>query len=99
MGKVYSSNKKMDQDSHGFGHMFYKKQSGGSISAITNLLLPLMYQACDKINFTFTELYWGRVFLTFPTVHDIFQKKHKFTKTLNCSESHDDNVRVICVWI
>ena len=66
---------KMEHDSHGFGHMFYKKQTG-SISAITNLLIPLRYQACDKINFKFNELYWGRVFLTFPNVQDIFQKKY-----------------------
>jgi hypothetical protein len=68
--------KRMENDSYGFGHMFYKKQSGGSISTITNLLTPIMYHACDKINFTINELYWGRVFLTFPTVKEVFQKKY-----------------------
>lgn len=74
--KKIALDKKMDHDSYGFGHMFYKKQAGGSISTITNFLTPIMYHACDKINFTITELYWGRVFLTFPIVHDFFQKKH-----------------------
>lgn len=61
---------RMVNDSDGWGHSFYHCEKGGSRSPLSNLLLPLMYEACAKINFSPKELLFGRVFRTTPIVRD-----------------------------
>lgn len=53
------------EDSYGFAHQFFTLESG-STSYITQLLLPLLYESCDKIGQSVTSLLAGRCFMTFP---------------------------------
>jgi hypothetical protein len=52
----------LDSDTVGFAHQFYDRT--GNVGQITDLLLPLMYEACDKINFFPKEIFYGRIFMT-----------------------------------
>lgn len=51
-------------DTFGFSHQFYNRN--GSVSKITDFLLPLAYEACGHISFTPEQFYYGRAFMTLP---------------------------------
>jgi hypothetical protein len=50
------------QDSFGFAHSFLDRNGGHSI--LNDFLLPLAYEACDKISYTPNGFYYGRIFMT-----------------------------------
>lgn len=57
--------KDSDDDSYGFSHQFFSYDSGSN-SYITNMLIPLLYEACSKIDYEITNFLAGRCFMTFP---------------------------------
>lgn len=64
----------MPGDSDGWSHSFFHCEKGGSTSVLSNLLIPLMYEATSKINFVPKELLFGRIFMTTPknfTTHNL----------------------------
>ncbi len=61
---------RIPNDSDGWAHAFYHSEQGGARSQLSNLLVPLMYEATAKINFTPTQLLIGRVFRTVPMLKD-----------------------------
>lgn len=61
----------LDHDAMGFGHTFI--DPNGVQSKISDFLLPLMYECCQKILFYPTKIYYGRVFMTTPKIQS---KKH-----------------------
>lgn len=74
--KKTTARESIPEDSDGWGHSFWNLKKGGSHSKITDLILPIVYQATSHINFPIKEILWGRVFLTFPRNTDILQKSH-----------------------
>lgn len=65
---ITHANFNLAKDGDGLAHLFWDHLEGGSISKITNLLLPLLYESIDRIDFKMDTLTHGRVFQTFPTV-------------------------------
>ena len=55
----------LSKDSYGISHNIFAKNSGQN-SASYNLVLPLITQACEKINFILDSVYYARSFVTFP---------------------------------
>jgi len=53
-----------NQQRPGFSHYFHKKN--GNISKYGNLSLPILNEACDKINFKRKNIIQGRSFLQLP---------------------------------
>jgi len=54
----------LEGDTFGFSHQFCNRN--GSISKITDFLLPLAYEACAHISFVPNKFYYGRAFMTLP---------------------------------
>ena len=52
-----------------WSHKFFDFEIASSNVAITNLLSPLMHEACSNINFYPTQLLNGRVFSLMPSHH------------------------------
>ncbi len=52
-----------ESDSFGFAHSFLDRR-GIQSSILNDFLLPLAYEACDKINYTPNGFYYGRIFKT-----------------------------------
>ena len=56
----------LSTDSIGLAHNFIDIDKG-SMSFVTEVLIPLLNQSCAKINLTPKEVYWGRIFMTLAT--------------------------------
>ena len=50
----------------GLVHPMYEDSRGGISSPYYNLVLPMILEACEKINFTYFNTFRGRSFLQFP---------------------------------
>ena len=90
--KRIDADKNIDADSDGWGHEFYNKNKGGSTSRITDLLLPLMYEATSQIQFVPKSILWARVFLTFPRIKDVLARPHNMLHV----DAHDPHL--VCLY-
>lgn len=52
-----------ENDSFGFAHAFLDRE-GKCRSILNDFLLPVAYEACDKINYEPADFYYGRIFMT-----------------------------------
>lgn len=53
-------------DTVGFAHNFIDIDKG-SMSFATDILMPLLYESCAKVDVVPREVYWGRIFMTIAT--------------------------------
>jgi len=54
----------LNEDSIGFSHSFIRNNESNSI--ITDFLTPLLYESVEKSNLNLQEIFFGRIFFTFP---------------------------------
>ena len=53
----------LSSDSIGFAHNFIDREKG-SMSFVTENLIPLLNQSCEKISIQPKGVFWGRIFMT-----------------------------------
>ena len=58
----------LSTDSIGFAHNFIDIDKG-SMSFVTDFLLPLLYGCCARVDVMPKEVFWGRVFMTIASGH------------------------------
>lgn len=69
--------KELETDSFGLAHLFYDySRPNPETSTISNLLTPMVYEACAKAGYSPEEILYGRVFTTFP--EKLEQKQNLF---------------------
>jgi hypothetical protein len=64
--KNFNNDKK---DSPGWSHKFFDRELNGRTSSIAEMLLPIMHEACGKINFYPKQLLNGCVFSLLPKLN------------------------------
>jgi len=69
----YLSKNNIKKTTPGFAH-FYKTENEGVISAHYPLILPLAFEACDKIDFTINDVIQCRSFMHMP-LNDTFHRE------------------------
>lgn len=63
ISKYTEGEDQLTTDSIGLSHNFIDLEKG-SISFVTDNLMPLLKQSCAKIDITPKEVFWGRIFMT-----------------------------------
>ena len=74
-------------DTVGFAHNFIDIDKG-SMSFVTDMLMPLLYESCGKVDVVPREVYWGRIFMTIATGNP----------TLNLFHTDMDTEHLVCLY-
>lgn len=67
--KVFANEEFIKKDTPGWAHSFFNHEKGGITSSIAELLIPVIHEACGKINFYPKQLMHGRVFALMPKLN------------------------------
>lgn len=64
------------QSRAGFSHLMYDDLGNVKSKDLFNIILPLVYEACDKIDYDFNKIGRARSFLQLPTYKDTYEINH-----------------------
>ena len=67
--KMFNDDKLNKKDTPGWAHKFFDHELKGPTSAIADMLIPIVHEACGKIGFYPKELLHGRVFSLMPKLN------------------------------
>ena len=67
--KMFNSEELVKKDTAGWAHTFFNHEKSGITSSIAELLIPIIHEACGKIDFYPKQLMHGRVFALMPKLN------------------------------